>query len=82
MYSSNGLKVENVDPAVTNTHNKNDSVSNLCNIECNTDSKTIPTEEPRIQTLSKSYCKKMLILFRELCFLTLIFVTYAAFHNK
>lgn len=82
MYSSNVENVKNVDTGSTSTHINNDSVGNLQSAETNTNSKTISSKEPRIQSLSKSYCKKMLILFRELCFLTIVFVTYASFQNK
>lgn len=79
MFNSNVDVLEKVDSGSQNLKN-NDNADKR--IENNADSQTNPAQEPRIHSISKSICRKMYIIVREMCFFMLVVVTYATFQNK
>lgn len=82
MTSTNPVNPENVESGSEEKEHNYDNVGNLHVLPTNSNSKLSNSKQPRTQFLTSSFVKKMIILIRELCFLMLLIVTYATFHNK
>lgn len=86
MSNSNVDNPEDVLSGINNKNKNNDNVDNLHSLQLQTNrnknSKLSNSKQPRIQIIKSSFIKKMIVILRELCFLLLLVLTYATFHNK